>query len=319
MKASRFIIFLISLYISIPLFLSCSSHKEGNKGNTGDLTLFHAACFSPVIDTIRTDSEKDLKIRLRTEASGSQVVLRKIAELGRECDLMMIADSRLFKEIASSVCTWRLDFAHDEMVLGVGIRAKRVDEAEKDWISVLLDEDINFGRVDENLGPIGYRTLLVWKLKDNNRDLAEQLKAKCNKIVDDVSHLAVLLKAGDLEYGFLYRSTCINYDIRYIPLEKGINLGSMDVDYSGAEVVFEKLDGSKKQMIKIKGAPITMSLSIPSSAGNKNGAIMFIRYILNNHAGQFKKHGFTFFKPRFYGEEKEYTMFKNYADYSGRF
>ena len=316
MKAKRFIIFFL---ISISFFLSCNAHKGGNTGNTGDLTLFHAACFSPVINTIHTDAEKHLKIRLRTEASGSQVVLRKIAELGRECDLMMIADSRLFKEIASSVCKWRLDFAHDEIVLGVGTRAKKVDEAEKDWVSVLLDEDIHFGRVDENLGPIGYRTLLVWKLKDNKQDLTDQLKAKCNKVVDDVSHLAVLLKAGDLEYGFLYKSTCINYDIRYIPLEKGINLGSMDVDYSGAEVDFETLEGGKKHRVKIKGAPITMSLSIPSNAGNKNGAMMFIQYILNNHADQFKKHGFTFFKPKFYGEEKAYTMFKDFADYSGTF
>ncbi|MGA1840757.1 MAG: substrate-binding domain-containing protein [bacterium] len=319
MEAKRFIIFKIFLFITISFFLSCRPHEEGNKDSTGDLTLFHAACFSPVIDAIRTDSERDLSIRLRTEASGSQVVLRKVAELGRECDLMMIADSRLFREIASSVCTWRLDFAHDEMVLGVGIRAKRVDEAEKDWVAVLLDDDINFGRVDENLGPVGYRTLLVWKLKDNNPDLAERLKVKCDKVVDDVSHLAVLLKAGDLEYGFLYKSTCINYDIRYIPLEEEINLGSMEVEYSGAEVSFEKLEDGGKEKVKIKGAPITMSLSIPSNALNRNGAIIFIRYILDNHVGQFKKHGFTFFRPGFYGEEKDYTMLKDYADYSGRF
>ncbi|MGA1840763.1 MAG: hypothetical protein ACMUIU_09080 [bacterium] len=77
-------------------------------------------------------------------------------------------------------------------------------------------------------------------------------------------------------------------------------------------------DGGKEK-VNIKGVPITMSLSIPSNAVNKNGAIMFIRYIMDNHAVQFKKHGFTFFRPGFYGEEKDYTMFKDYADYSGRF
>ncbi len=312
--------FVLILFIFILFITSCNPGKEGSTGDTGNLAIFHAACFSPLIDAIRYDSEENLKIKLYTEASGSQIVLRKVTELGRECDLMMIADSRLFKEIASSLCTWRLDFAHDEVVLGVGIRAKRVDDAEKDWVLVLLDEDISFGRVDENLGPIGYRTLLVWKLKDNNKGLIEQLKERCDKVVEDVTHLATLLKAGDIEYGFLYKSTCVNYDIRYIPLERGINLGSMDVDYSVAEVSFDKLVGGEKYKVTIRGAPVTISLSIPFNAVNKDGAIMFIRYMLKNHAEQFKKHGFTFFKPRFYGEKKDYfIMFRDYADYSGEF
>jgi len=31
-----------------------------------------------------------------------------------------------------------------------------------------------------------------------------------------------MLKAGDIGYGFLYKSTCINYDIRFIQLPREI-------------------------------------------------------------------------------------------------
>ena len=218
-----------------------------------------APAFSPVWDTVRQDAEKQLNIELHGEISGSQIVCRKVTELGRQSDLMMVADNRLFKQIASSHTTFRIDFAHDEVVLGIGIRAKRVDDAEDDWVSVLLGEKIRLGRVDEDLGPIGYRTLLVWKLKEmlGHPGLMEDLKNKTEKVVEHVGHLATHLKTGDIDYGFLYRTTCIKHDIRFISLDKQINLGTTDVDYSAAEVSFKKLEAGKEVLIPVKGLPIT--------------------------------------------------------------
>ncbi|NIQ67269.1 MAG: hypothetical protein GTN94_12155, partial [Candidatus Aminicenantes bacterium] len=64
--------------------------------------------------------------------------------------------------------------------------AQRVDEAEKNWPQVLLAPETILGRVNENLGPIGYRTLLCWKLKEKKGfpGLMEKLKAKAEKVVD---------------------------------------------------------------------------------------------------------------------------------------
>jgi len=86
------------------------------------VTVFLAAVFSQAWNVLRQDAEQQLKIELHGEISGSQEVCRKVTELGRECDLMLVADNQLFKEIASSYTTFRIDFAHDEIVLGVGIR-----------------------------------------------------------------------------------------------------------------------------------------------------------------------------------------------------
>ena len=216
------------LTLIVVLAALCSSCGSKGDENVDNVTVFHAASFSPVMNQLGRDLKDDLQIQLRTEPSGSQVVCRKVTELGRECDLMMVADGLLLKQIASSHCNWRIDFAHDEIVLGVGVRAMRVDDAEKNWVSVLKDDDVILGRVDENLAPLGYRTLLVWKLAEKlgNPGLARKLTDKCDKVVDDVSSLAALLTSGDVHYGFLYHSTCINYDIRYISLDKSINLGA---------------------------------------------------------------------------------------------
>ena len=45
-----------------------------------------------MIDSIRDDVEDDLHIEIIAEASGSQVACRKVTELGKECDLLMLAD-----------------------------------------------------------------------------------------------------------------------------------------------------------------------------------------------------------------------------------
>ena len=307
-----------AIVILITGFFTVSCDRK-TSSDSEDVTVFLAACFSTLMDEISKGVEEDINLKIRPEISGSQVVCRKVTEMGRDCDLMMVADHGLFKMIASSHVSWRIDFAHDEVVLGVGIRAKMVDQAEVDWVSVLRNDNIRLGRVNENLGPIGYRTLLVWKLKEMSGypDLTEQLKGKSEKVLDHVLHLATLLKAGDLDYGFLYRSTCVEHDIRFIPLDNGINLGTADVDYTSTQVTIKTHKSGKDSVITVKGSPITYSLAIPISANNRKQAIALIRYIFTMH--QSDAFGYRFFRPRFFGSENDFAHFKDVTTYAGTF
>ncbi len=308
-----------SLGILLICLFSCSQNGGGEENR--DVTVFLAACFAPFMDAVQRDAGEKLGIRMRQEISGSQVAVRKVTELGRECDLMMVADNRLFKEMAASHVSWRLDFAYDEVVLGVGIRAKRVDEAEEDWVPVLLDETVALGRVDETLGPIGYRTLLVWMLKEaeGRPGLMERLKTKSEKVVEHVMHLATLLKAGDLDYGFLYRSTCIRHDIRFISLDKAVNLGHADEDYSKAVYRIDGKGSETNDGPLVSGAPITYSLAIPSRAVNRKGAIELIRFMLREITGAPAAYGFQFFPPEFHGPVRDFAPFKDFATRIGAF
>jgi len=283
------LLFVFCIFFSV----SCSQKKE-----IKEITVFYAPCFSPIMDIVQKDTEQDLGINLRTEVSGSQVVLRKITELGRECDVVMIADNTLFEKIGKNYFKWRIDFVHDEVVLGVGARASRVDEAETDWVNALLDSNISLGRVDENLGPIGYRTLMVWKLKEREGfdGLTEKLKGKTEKVLDDVENLAVMLKSGDIDYGFLYKSTCIKNDIRFIPLDEKINLGSEGYDYSSVNVDFKTVEQGVEKNVSVKGDLITYSLSVPENALHKDEAMKFIRYLISDRKSDFEKHGIKVLK-----------------------
>jgi len=314
-----FRIFGFALNLFICVLLSSCGLKE-TKPKPEPLIIFYAPCFSPVMKTVRSDVKSQLNISLVTEPSGSQIAVRKLTELGRNCDILMLADNRLFKQIASSHCRWRMDFLNDEIVLGVGIRAKKADDAEKNWVQALLDDTVKIKRVDENLGPIGYRTLLVWKLMENKgyTGLADKLKNKADKPVDDVDQLAVLLKSGETDYGFVYKTTCISNDIRYIQLDKDINLSSNDIDYSPAKVQFKKLKTGSEETVTVAGEPVAYGLSIPVNAQNKEGAVKFINYLFNRK-DLFESFGFIYFKPKFYGTKEDFEQFKDIADYAGDF
>lgn len=288
---------------------------------TKSLRVFHAAGLSPALDAVREDCRRELRLKLLTEGSGSQVACRKLAELGRECDLIMLADAGLVAELLGGVCSWRLDFAGDEVVLGVGARAPRASEARRNWPAVLLDEKVRLGRVDENQGPIGYRTLLVWKLQEKlgPEGLHDRLMKKCDKVVEHVTRLTPLLKVGEIDYAFVYRSICIAHDVRYVRLDERVNLGSVKIDYSGAEVSYRKLSSGAPQRVVVRGAPITWTLSIPDRGADGEAARRFVKWLLAEKKEVLAKHGFRpLASPRFYGPAAAGEPFDGLAGRSGK-
>ena len=288
--------------------------------STRDLRIFHAAGLTPVLDAVRGDAERDLGIRLQAEGSGSQVACRKLSELGRDADLVGVADAALVEALLNGVCSWRIDFANDEVVLAVGSRARYAGDAEEDWVSVLSGRDVRIGRVDENQGPIGYRTLLVWKLAEARGadGLYDKLLAKADKVVDHVTRLTPLLKNGEIDYAFVYESICIARDIRFIPLDPAINLGSRDVDYSAAEVTYDKLKAGAPETVTVRGAPVTWALSIPDRGADADLARAFVRYLLTEKASVLEKNGFApIAPPRFFGSASAFEPFKDFCRHAG--
>ena len=64
---------------------------------------------------------------------------------------------------------------------------------------------------------------------------------------------------------------------------------------------------------------ITYGLTIPVDAESKASAVKVVKYLIEEEADLFDQHGFSMFKPRFYGPRDEYSPFDNLADYGGEF
>jgi ABC-type molybdate transport system substrate-binding protein len=171
------------------------------------------------------------------------------------------------------------------------------------------------------LGPIGYRTLFVWKLKEKQGfpGLFEALNSKENKISDHADHLAAILKLGEADYGFLYKTTCLQTDIRFIQLEPEINLSRDDINYSQAEVTYSVKKANQTMVKTVKGSTINYGLSIPDEAANPEMAKNIAGYLLQQNGKNFKEKGYIFYKPKFFGPKAKYRDFSKYADYAGEF
>jgi len=273
-----------------------------------------------VLDSIRPWAESELGIELQTEGSGSQAACRKLTELGRQCDLLMLADAPLVGGLCRDFCDWRLDFATDEIVLGVGARAPWIPDAEINWPEALFKPDVRLARVDENQAPIGYRTMLVLKLTEQTKPvpgLLSNFLSQCKMVVDDVSRLAPLLKSGEIDYAFIYRSTAWANELRHIPLDPRVNLGSPLDDYSNAEVTFEALTAGTRRRVTVRGEYVVWTLSIPRGA-NSEAALRFVDGFLNQPEDPLSPHGLKPLRPpRFYGPKPVWEEHFDRAQYAG--
>jgi ABC-type molybdate transport system substrate-binding protein len=269
--------------ISYSLFFSTACNRTPPA-----MTVFYAAAFEPVMHDLLPRAEKSLGRPVTAETGGSGNLMRKVTELGRSCDLVMLTDGSYFKARGAGRFAWRLDFASDSLVLAVGARAPKADAAERDWVPVLLDPAVRLGRADEGISPAGARALRLLKALDaaSPKGLEARLREPGVLVVDDVGTLAARLKAGDLDYAFLYRTTCLMQDIRFIPLK-----GEPD--------------------------PALYSLSIPDNAPNPEAAVILVRTLLTTWRDVWEEKGFVMIKPAFFGDRASYSLFRDIADYGG--
>jgi len=103
------------------------------------------------------------------EASGSIDAARKITDLNRTADLLIVADYKIIVNylFPRNLSDWYIIFARNEIVIAYTNKSAYSDEVNQDnWFYILNRSDVSFCYSDPNRDPCGYRTLLVWKLAD---------------------------------------------------------------------------------------------------------------------------------------------------------
>lgn len=285
------------------------------------LELFCASQLAPAVRRLSPELGRKLGVKVNREVAGSQTLIRLVMDLGRECDLLLLSEAELFKTFASSRVTWRLEFAHDEMVLGVGSRARQADQAERDWAGVLTAPDSVLARVDENLSPVGYRTLLVWRLWEiqGHPGFYYRLYSRNMSLVEHAEQLAAMLKNGDVEYGILYRSTCEAHEIRFIALPPAVNLGQDGQTYDRAEVTYATWVQGRRTLRTVHGGPITCGASIPSQAPHSELAKAALKECFFERQAVWAAAGLSVFQPRFFGTPADHQAIAPWAEYGGDF
>jgi molybdate/tungstate transport system substrate-binding protein len=236
----------------------------------------------PVLDAFSAKTG----IVVQRESGASLEHVRKITELHRVPDLLLLADVEVFPQLlVPRYATWYAEFARNRMVIAYTKRSKHAAEINRDnWMEILRRNDVEVGRADPDLAPVGYRTLIMFQLAQRFYripGLAKSLVdcAPKRNIRSNAGALAVLLAAGELDYIYDYQSVAESNGFSYVPLPDAINLGdpSRASEYAKATVrVRGSVPGTQTEL---KGQPILYGLSEPLRAPHPSAAAKFLAYL----------------------------------------
>lgn len=266
-----------------------------------EVVVFHATSLSRVFgelgDALRGQSPPRT---VRLEPSGSQVAARKVSEQHLKADVVAAADDALLARLLVPGFADRVEvFATNELVLAHLEHSRGTAEVTAErWPEVLARPGVRLGRVNEDLAPLGYHTLLSWQLLElelARPGLAAALRSKVapEHLAHDETELVALLEARALDYAFLYRSTAEDHRLKVTRLPAAANLSEPGLAAGYARVSVPVRLSSQGPPTALIGRPITYGLAVPKNAPNPEGARAFLER-LRSEAGQaaLRRHGF---------------------------
>ena len=278
---------LASLVAAVSVF-ACGTHDASRQPSTtpDTLVIYLAASLTRPLQPLLDSFASREGVVLHRESGGSLEHARKITELHRVPDVVLLADEEVFPQLlVPAHATWYATFARNRMVVAFTPRSKGASEITADnWTRVLRRPDVEVGRTDPLLAPAGYRTLLMLELAERyyrqpRLSAALLANAPARNVRANAADLAGLLAAGELDYIYEYQSVAEANGFRFITLPPDIDLGdpTRAAHYSTATV---RVQGPRAQPLTYTGRPIVYALSVPIAARHSGAARRFLAFFL---------------------------------------
>jgi len=217
------------------VWLSCGrepSSKTPLRAAKDTLVVYVAASLTRPIQPILDSFSARTGAVVQRESGGSLEHARKITELHRVPDLIVLADYEVFPQLlVPAHATWYAEFARNRMVVAYTPRSRHADEINpENWTRILRHGDLEVGRSDPNVAPAGYRTLLLFRRAERHYrepGLAAILLAAAppRNMRANAADLAALLAAGELDYIYEYQSVAEANGFRFVALPADVDLG----------------------------------------------------------------------------------------------
>lgn len=221
LKSFAFLLFLTSVS-----FMGCGSPE-------GTVVVLHAGSLSPLIqEAFHRFRQNHPGVVLQSEASGSLDAIRKITELNKPSDLVAVADYRLIERI-SPVPRYHI-FLGNELVLATAKKELLPGPPdnkvwEKDWSERISSGEYTYGISDPDRDPAGYYAHLAWKLAEIHYDRPGLYQRFLDSLDERwlrprSSELVALLQSNALDFAFLYKSTALQNNLRFLTLPAEVSL-----------------------------------------------------------------------------------------------
>lgn len=258
-------------------------------GKSSKLVIFHAGSLAAPFRQLEEQFEtKCPGINVQREASGSREAAKKICALGRQADLIAVADYTIFDSLLlPEYVDWYLKFARNKMVIAYTEKSKYAAElTQENWFEILQRLDVKWGHSNPDADPCGYRTILVEQLAEKyyrRPGLAQKIEDSCPRknVRPKSTELIILLQSQELDYAFEYQSVAVQYGLKFLQLPEEIDLSSDAYRNFYNQATITLTDGKIK-----KGEPIIYGITIPAGAKNKKAAREFLKLIFSPEGKQ---------------------------------
>jgi molybdate/tungstate transport system substrate-binding protein len=240
--------------------LAACDRPAGGSAGKDTAVVFIAASLTNAIRPQLDSFANAQGVTLLTESGASMEHVRKITELHRFPDLILLADDDVFpRYLVPNYATWWADFARNRMVIAYTDRSRAAKEiSDTNWYRILTRPGIEVGRADPQAAPVGYRALTLMTLaalKYGQPTLAARLveNAPAKNVRSNAAELAALLAAGELDYIYDYESVARAQNFRYIVMPPDLN-----------------------------GRPVTYALTIPTNAPHRKAGERMLEFFLSD-------------------------------------
>jgi len=288
------------------------------QGNKLILQTFHAGSLTGPFSYYSTLwTLMNPNVIIDNEGYGSATAIRQVTELGRRADLIGSADYSLIEKMMMkenfpgtnvNFAEWYIIFARNQMVLAYVPQnnppfLNNLVNHLTPWWEILALPTVRFGRADPWQDPCGYRTLMVWALADIYYNLTNDENPQLINVTlfmkDPIMgyngpgattvkakeiDLISSLKAGEIDYLFIYKSIAVQHHLAYFEFDDHVDLSNFTLEefYNQVKVTRASPLVAGKSSPPKMAKTIQYGFTIPNNAPHPIEAYLYLKFILTN-------------------------------------
>jgi molybdate/tungstate transport system substrate-binding protein len=221
------------------------------------ITIFAAASLAKPLQSLTATFLREHGVRAHVELGGSIEQSRKLTDLARIPDVLMLVDDEVVAALMPAHLDWYVRFATNRVVVAYTEKSAHADSiTDANWYRVLVRDDVRVGRADATLAPAGRHALALLQRAEGVYGLphlSERIleRAIPRYVRPNAAELAVLLETGEVDYILEYESVARQYGFKFLALPTELSL------------------------------PILYGVSIPRQATHTASAVRFVASLLS--------------------------------------
>jgi ABC-type molybdate transport system substrate-binding protein len=192
------------------------------------ITVFAAASLARPLATLAGGFHRRDGVVVQRELGGSVEHARKLTELGRIPDALMLVDDDVIASLVPTHLDWYVRFATNRIVLTYTPRSRFADSVtSENWWRVVSRPGVRLGRADPAVAPVGRHALNVLRRAATyyqSPSLADTLMARASLkyVRPNATELAALLETGEVDYILDYESVARQYGFQFVTLPEDL-------------------------------------------------------------------------------------------------